>query len=92
MGYGEPMRFPDRRGTASPELHRWLDESRLPLPHIATQEGEVDWEETVFAHLLGREFKVSSRPSAGAVLVVHALCRPERRLTPPLRPSLATLR
>ena len=62
------MRLPDRQGTGSPALRRWLDEGRLPLPHVAAFESEVEWEETVFAGLLGREFKAGLQPTAGDVL------------------------
>ncbi len=32
VGYGETMKFFDRRGAGNPAIRRWLEEGRLPIP------------------------------------------------------------
>jgi len=73
VGFGETMRLVDRKGTACPALRRELEEGRLPIPHVVTQDGELVWDETVFAHLLGREMEDGMKPLDDDVLVVQAL-------------------
>ncbi len=72
VGYGNPLRFVDRPGTGKPEIRRWLEEGRLPIPHIETADGELIWQERVFAHLLGRELGEGMQPGRDDKLVVHA--------------------
>jgi hypothetical protein len=73
LGFGEPMRLMDRQGTGSPIVRRQLEEGRLPIPHVITEEGGLSWDECVFAHLLGRKPEAGLRPRADDVLVVQAL-------------------
>ncbi len=75
VGFGQPMRLVDRQGTANPALRRELEEGRLPIPRVVTQDGGLAWEETVFAHLLGRALDEGMKPRADDMLVVHALFR-----------------
>jgi hypothetical protein len=72
VGFGEPMRFADRKGTGSPEVLRSLEEGRLPIPHVSTADGDLRWEEVVFAHLLGRSMAEAMPPRPDDALVVHA--------------------
>ncbi len=71
VGYGQPMRFVDRKGTANPQILRWLEEGRLPIPHIETHDGDLVWQERVFAHLLDRNPEEGVKPSPDDLLVTH---------------------
>jgi hypothetical protein len=73
VAYGDPMRFLDRRGRGSPDIRRRLEDGRLPIPHIETSDGDLLWQETVFAHLLGRRLKEGMRPRPDDMLAVHVL-------------------
>ncbi len=73
VGYGDPMRFVDRRGTRSPAIRRSLEEGRLPIPSVETQDGDFHWRETVFAHLLDRKPSEGVQPRPEDVLVVQVL-------------------
>jgi len=73
FGYGQPMRLIDRKGTANPLIRRRLEHGRLPVPHIETRDGDLAWNETVFAHLLGRPPDQWLHPRKNDLLVVHAL-------------------
>jgi len=75
VGYGEPLRFVDRHGTNSPDISRRLLDGRVPIPVIETREGPFVWEQTVFAHLLGRPPEAGLEPQPADVLVVHARFR-----------------
>ena len=75
VGFGERMRFADRKGTADPAIQRWIEGGRLPIPHVRTVDGDLIWEETVFAHLLGRKLEDGMKPKRGDVNVTHALFR-----------------
>ena len=75
VGFGDPPRFVDRHGSKSPEISRHLVDGRLPIPVIETRDGPFAWEETVFAHLLGRPPEAGLEPRADEVLVVHARFR-----------------
>lgn len=75
VGCGETMTFLDRRGLGNPNIRQSLDEGRLLIPHVETREGEVAWDETVFAHLLDRRIEEGMTPRPEDVLVVHALFR-----------------
>src|SRR5689334_14043360 len=39
VAFGDPPRFVDRQGSASPQIRRWLDEGCLPIPTVETKEG-----------------------------------------------------
>jgi hypothetical protein len=65
------MRFVDRRGTNSPDIKRWLESGRLPVPHVQTKDGDLIWHETVFAHLLDRNLEDGMTPKPDDTLVVH---------------------
>ena len=73
VGFGPSMRLPDRQGTASPALRRHLEEGRLPIPHVVTQDSDLEWDELVFAHLLGREMEDGMKPGRGDLLLTHAI-------------------
>jgi len=75
VGYGEPLQFLDRAGIGSPSVQRGLEAGRLPLPHIQTKDGDLHWEETVFAHLLDRGMEDGLDPSPNDVLVAAAKFR-----------------
>lgn len=73
IGYGDPMRFLDRRGTGSPAIQRGLESGRLPIPHVQSKDGPLVWSETVFAHLLGRKLDEGMNPRPDDMLIVHAI-------------------
>ncbi|MFZ1932584.1 MAG: hypothetical protein WCB27_09575 [Thermoguttaceae bacterium] len=75
FGYGEPMRLVDRQGTNSPAIRRSIAEGRLPIPSIETRDGDLDWTETVFAHLLGRPAEQWLGAKPEDTLVTHAVFR-----------------
>jgi hypothetical protein len=75
FGYGQPMRLVDRKGTNSPLVRRWLEGGRLPIPHVETRDGDLTWEETVFAQLLGRPAQDWMDPKRDDVLLTHAVFR-----------------
>lgn len=77
IGYGDTMRFIDRRGNGNDHIRRNLEEGRLPIPHVETDDGELRWHETVFAHLLDRPFEDGMKPKSGDTLVTHALFKVE---------------
>lgn len=70
IGFGDHMRLVDRKGTASAAVRRELEGGRLPMPLIETRDGDLIWDERVFAHRLDRD--PYSRPERGDVLVTHA--------------------
>jgi hypothetical protein len=75
FGYGEPMRLVDRQGTNNPAIRRSIAEGRLPIPSIETRDGDLDWTETVFAHLLGRPAQQWLDAKPEDTLVTHAVFR-----------------
>jgi hypothetical protein len=75
FGFGEPMRLRDRKGTNQPQIRRWLEDGRLPIPHVETRDGDLGWEETVFAHLWNRPLGQQSEPKPGDMLLTHAVFR-----------------
>jgi len=72
VGYGDPMRLVDRRGTGHPAIRRSLEQGRLPIPHVITQDRDLCWDQTVFAHLLDRGLDAGMNPGSNDVLVVQA--------------------
>lgn len=75
VGYGHPMRFIDRHGKGNLAIRRSLEDGRLPIPHVETQDGDFTWHETVFAHLLDRKFGDGMKPQPGDLTVAHVLFR-----------------
>lgn len=71
VGFGDPLRFVDRRGAGNPTIRRCLEGGRLPIAHVVTREGDLTWHETVFAHLLDRPLKASLLSSPEDLLVVQ---------------------
>lgn len=71
VGYGEKMRFVDRKGSGNPSIRRWLEEGRLPIPHVETRDGDLVWQETVFAHLLNRKLEGGVEYRPGDMLVTQ---------------------
>ncbi len=75
VGYGNPLHFIDRPGLGSPQIRQSLEEGRLIIPHIETHDGDLIWDETLFAHLLGRKLEEGMNPQPDDVHVTHALFR-----------------
>ncbi|MCC6446817.1 MAG: hypothetical protein IT210_25620 [Armatimonadetes bacterium] len=71
VAYGDPMRFADRKGTGTQAIRRSLEGGRLPIPHVITRNGDLDWQESVFAHLLGRPYEEGMTPQSSDILVVR---------------------
>jgi len=72
IGYGDTMRFIDRRDGNSKAINKQIENGRLPIPIVETTDGDFLWNETVFAHLLDRKPEEGMRPRPDDVLVVHA--------------------
>lgn len=72
VGYGSPLQFLDRAAVGNPAVQRGLEEGKLPLPHVRTTQGDLAWDEGVFAHLLNRKFEEGMQPKTSDILVVHA--------------------
>jgi hypothetical protein len=75
VAYGDPMRFPDRKGSGNPAIRRALEGGRLPVPRVETRDGDLAWQETVFAHLPGRRCEEGMEPHPDDMLVAHVLFR-----------------
>ncbi|MEW5979339.1 MAG: hypothetical protein AB1898_26390 [Acidobacteriota bacterium] len=75
IGYGSPLRFPDRASLGNPELRRNLEEGQLPIPQVSMQDGDLAWQQVVFAHLLGRTLEEGMQPREDDVLAVHVQFR-----------------
>jgi hypothetical protein len=88
IAHGETMRFADRGGTNAPVVRRWLESGRLPIPHIETRDGDLVWEQTVFAHLLGRAPAEGMDPRLDDVLVAHVLVSVRNTGTEPRQAGL----
>jgi hypothetical protein len=72
VAFGDPPRFVDRQGSASPQIRRWLDDGCLPIPAVVTTDGGFTWNEQVFARLLDRPCERDPKPRPDDVLVVFA--------------------
>lgn len=71
VAFGDPPRFVDRPGSASPQIRRWLEEGCLPIPTVETREGGFTWRETVFADLIDPLAQTDSpRPVNEPIVVV----------------------
>jgi len=75
IGYGHPAKFLDRRAIGNPAIRRSLDEGRLPIPHVQVKDGDLEWDESVFAHLLDRRLEDGLQPRPEDLLIVRALFR-----------------
>ncbi len=75
FGFGDVLRLVDRQGTLHPGIRRSLEQGRLPIPSVETRDGELEWRETVFAHLLDRPMQPWPEPRPGDVLLTHAVFR-----------------
>jgi hypothetical protein len=73
VGYGERMSVIDRAGTNSPLIKRNLIAGRLPIPQVHTTDGDLAWEQTVFAHLLDRQMEAGMTPRPSDMPVTHVL-------------------
>ena len=69
--FGAPPRFHDFRGTGTGSIRRSLDQGRLPIPRVRTFDGELVWDQTVFAHLLERPMHEGMDPRQDDVLLIH---------------------
>lgn len=72
FAYGDRMRLYDFTGHGGRGVKRGLEEGRLPIPHVETRDGDLAWEEVVYAHLLGRPMEEGLKPRPDDVLVTHA--------------------
>ncbi len=75
VGYGSEIEFHDRLGRGSAHVRHSLEDGYLPIPHIATQHDGLDWEQTVFARLLGKKLTDGMHPADNDVLVVFTRFR-----------------
>jgi len=75
VGYGNPMRLVDRHGSGNPAVQPSLEDGKLPIPHIETQDGDFVWHETVFAHLFERKLEDGMKPKPDDLIVAHAKFR-----------------
>jgi hypothetical protein len=75
VAFGEHMRFIDRTGRRNPLISRRLEQGRLPIPYVETRDGDLVWQEMVFAHLLGRSFEDWVKPELDDKLITHARFR-----------------
>jgi hypothetical protein len=71
VGFGDPMRLIDREGTNAPTIRKGLQEGCLPMPYVETRDGDLMWNETVFAHLLDPKMEDGMSPRPDDVLVVQ---------------------
>jgi hypothetical protein len=71
VGFGDTMRLVDRKGTNTSTIQKGLQEGRLPMPFIETRDGDLVWNETVFAHLLDRKMEDGMSPRPNDVMVVQ---------------------
>jgi len=71
VGYGDPMRFVDRKGTGTTAIRRSLEEGRLPVAHVETRDGDLRWHERVFAHLVDRKGEAGMKLRDGDILIAH---------------------
>jgi hypothetical protein len=69
VGYGKPMRLVDHAGAGHPNIRRWLEGGRLPMPHVETRDGEIVWQESAFAYLLDRPLEEGLQPKPTNVLI-----------------------
>jgi hypothetical protein len=83
IGYGSPLRFPDRAATRAPGLRRSLEGGKLPIPHVQVQDGDLTWDEELFAHLLNRPLETGLQPRDDDTLVVHLQVRVRNRSVKP---------
>ncbi|MGD0227923.1 MAG: twin-arginine translocation signal domain-containing protein, partial [Terriglobia bacterium] len=83
VAYGSTMHFADRVGTGKPAIRRRLENGRLPLPYVETTDGDLVWEESVFAHLLGRDFQEGMDPQPDDLPITHAIFKVRNRGSQP---------
>ncbi|MEW6744644.1 MAG: hypothetical protein AB1486_17960 [Planctomycetota bacterium] len=75
VAFADPPWFADRQGFGDPRVRRQLLGGRLPIPQVETRDGELVWQETVFAHLLGCDPDEEAPPRPDDRLVTHMLLR-----------------
>ncbi|MFO0983343.1 MAG: LamG-like jellyroll fold domain-containing protein [Planctomycetota bacterium] len=56
-------------------VRRGLVDGRLPIPWLQCSDQDLEWNETVFAHLLGRTIDQGVSPDENDVLVTHVRLR-----------------
>ena len=72
VGYGSPLRFMDCQAAGNPGVRHSLEEGELPIPRVRTNDGDLVWDEGVFAHLLNRKMEEGMQPKLDDMLIVHA--------------------
>lgn len=72
-GYGDCCTLFDYRGNGNPAVERRLEDGRLPIPHIRTIDGDLAWDEMVFAHISGRRCEDALAPLPTDLLIVRAV-------------------
>jgi len=73
VGYGNPVKFVDRTGAPNPDLLRSIEAGYLPIPSIETKDGNLIWNQMVFAHLLDRSSEQGIHPGKKTCLLcTHA--------------------
>jgi hypothetical protein len=71
VGYGNPPRFMGRGATRDAAVRRGLEDGRLPMPHLQTQNGALVWNEVAYGHLLDRKLEEGMDPRDDDLLVVQ---------------------
>jgi len=75
FGFGERCEQVDRVKVGDPRARRSLLEGRLPMPIFEFEDGDLDWREQVFAHLLGRPIESGMDPRDDDRLIIQSLWR-----------------
>ena len=71
FGFGAPMRLVNRAGVEHPDVRRGLACGRLPIPYVETRDGDLVWQETVFAHLADTPIDRWQQRNANDSLVIQ---------------------
>ena len=72
VGYGDPPKFLERPCMMDSHVKRSLEDGRLPIPNVRTEDGDLVWNETVCAHLFDRRMEEGMKPRREDLLVIHA--------------------
>jgi hypothetical protein len=72
VGFGDAPKFLERPCMMDSHVKRGLEDGRLPIPNVRTEDGDLVWNETVWAHLFDRRMEEGMKPRRDDLLVVHA--------------------